>query len=200
MAKDPQSIGDILDAIRELADDGDKVSLGDLVEAFGSRSYGPFLLMPALIEMSPIGGIPGVPTVLAAIIVLFAAQMVFGRKHIWLPKFAAKWGVKSERARKAADKMDGIARFLDHWFHGRWPALTGGPFVRVAAVGSILLALSVPPLELLPFASTAPMAAIAAFGLALLVRDGVLMIAAMVLAGVAVAVGIGFIGSGGGGG
>lgn len=199
MAKDPQSIGDILDAIRELADDGDKVSLGDLVEAFGSRSYGPFLLVPALIEMSPIGGIPGVPTVLAAIIVLFAAQMVFGRKHIWLPKFAAKWSVKSERARKAADKMDGVAKFLDRWFHGRLPKLTSGPFVRIAAVGSILLALTVPPLELLPFASTAPMAAIAAFGLALLVRDGVLMIAAMALAGVAVAVGIGFIGSGGGG-
>jgi hypothetical protein len=39
------------------------------------------------------------------------------------------------------------------------------------------------------------MAAIAAFGLALLVRDGALMIAAILLAGVATAVGIGLIGS-----
>jgi hypothetical protein len=38
-----------------------------------------------------------------------------------------------------------------------------------------------PPLELLPFASTAPMAAIATFGLALLVRDGVLMLVATCL-------------------
>jgi hypothetical protein len=38
------------------------------------------------------------------------------------------------------------------------------------------------------------MAAIAAFGLALLVRDGLLMVIATVLAGVAVAVGLGLAG------
>lgn len=198
MADDPHSIGDILDGLEELADKQEKVSLGDAVEAFGNRSYGPFLLVPALIEMSPIGGIPGLPTVLAAIIILFAVQMVWGRKHIWLPGFLANRSITAEKVKKATDKLRGTARFFDRWFHGRLPALTTGPFVRVAAVGSILLALTVPPLELLPFASTAPMAAIAAFGLALLVRDGVLMIVAIVLAGVAAAVGAGMIGSGGG--
>ena len=56
-----------------------------------------------------------------------------------------------------------------------------------------LLALTVPPLELLPFASSAPMAAIAMFGLALLVHDGALMIAAWLLAGMAVAFGFGLL-------
>jgi hypothetical protein len=55
----------------------------------------------------------------------------------------------------------------------------------------ILLACAVPPLELLPLATTAPMLAIAAFGLAITVRDGALMIAAMVLAATAIAVGAG---------
>jgi hypothetical protein len=44
------------------------------------------------------------------------------------------------------------------------------------------------------------MAAIAAFGLALLVRDGLLMVIATILAGAAAAVGMGLMGSGGGGG
>ena len=48
--------------------------------------------------------------------------------------------------------------------------------------------MTVPPLEVLPFASSAPMLATAAFGLALLVRDGLLMTIATVLAGVAVGV------------
>lgn len=56
-----------------------------MTKAFGKRSYGPFLLVPALIEISPVGGIPGMPTVLAATIIPFAALMVFGRKYIWLP-------------------------------------------------------------------------------------------------------------------
>lgn len=195
MADDPHNINDILDQLETLADERDRVSLGDAVEAFGNRSYGPFLLVPALIEISPIGSIPGLPTVLAAVIILFAAQMVWGRQHLWLPGFLKRRSAKAETVRKATDKLRGIARWTDRWFHGRLPALTGGVFVRIAAAASIALALTVPPLELLPFASTAPMAAIAAFGLALLVRDGVLMIVAIALAGVTIAVGVGLLGS-----
>ncbi len=195
MADDPHSIGDILDGLDRLAGEQDRVSLGDAVEAFGNRSYGPFLLVPALIEMSPIGGIPGLPTVLAAIIALFAVQIVLGRDHLWLPGFLARRSARADTVRKATQTLRGAAHHADRLFHGRLPALTRGPFVRVAGVCCIVLAATVPPLELLPFASTAPMAAIAAFGLALLVRDGALMIAAIVMAGVAVAVGVGLMGS-----
>lgn len=65
--------------------------------------------------------------------------------------------------------------------------------MRTAAVGCIGMAMCVPPLELLPLATTAPMLAIAAFGLALTVRDGVLMIAASALAIAAVAIGTGLL-------
>ena len=197
MANDPYSVGDVLDKIEELAKDGDAVSIGAVVEALGSRSYGPFLLIPALIDISPIGGIPGLPTMLGVVIVIIAAQILFGRKHLWLPGFVERRSISSEKACKATAKLRGIARFLDRWFHGRMPALTKGPFVRVAAGLCILLAFTVPPLELLPFATTAPMAAIAAFGLALLVRDGLLMIIATLLSLAAVGLGIGLLGSGG---
>lgn len=103
--------------------------------------------------------------------------------------------MSSGKLERATYKLQPVARLADHWFHGRLPALTSGPIVRVAAACAILLSLSVPPLELLPFARTAPMAAIAAFGLALLARDGLLMVIAFVLAGVTAAVGIGMIGS-----
>lgn len=58
-----------------------------------------------------------------------------------------------------------------------------------AAAGAIGLALMVPPLELIPFASSAPMIAITVFGLALLAHDGVLMLLALLLVTGAVAVG-----------
>ena len=195
MADEPQSIGEILDTLEGLADKNERVSLGDAIHAFGNRSYGPFLVLLPLIELSPIGGIPGVPTAIAAVIILIAGQMVFGRKHLWLPGFVERRGVSSGKLCKATDTLRGLARFMDRWFHGRLPALTKGPFVRIAAVGCIVLALTVPPLELLPFASSAPMLAIAAFGLALLVRDGALMIAAIVMACAALAIGVGLWGS-----
>ena len=137
---------------------------------------------------------------MGALIILVAAQMLFGRKHLWLPGFVARRSVSRQKACKSTAKLWGVARIMDRWFHGRLPGLTRGPFVRAAAVLCILLALTVPPLELLPIATTAPMAAIAAFGLALLVRDGLLMVVATILACAAVALGLGLLGSGGSGG
>jgi hypothetical protein len=200
MADDPHSVGEILDRLRDLADRQDHVSIGDVVQHLGHRSYGPFLLVPALIEITPVGAIPGVPTFLALIIVLVAAQMLFGRKHLWLPGLIDRRGVSGGKLGKAADKLRGVARFLDRWFHNRLPALTGGPMPRIVAALVIVLAATVPPLELLPFASTAPMAAIAAFGLALLVRDGMLMLLAGLLALGALGLGLGLVGTGKGGG
>ena len=199
MADEPHSVGDVLDTLRELANGGD-VEIGHATEAFGSRSYGPFLIIVPLIDISPVGGIPGLPTAMAIIVFLVAIQIVLGRKHLWLPGFVARRKVSADKVRKVADKTRGVARFLDRWFHGRLPKLTQGPFVRAAGVMVILMTFAVPPLELLPFATTAPMVAILAFGLALMVRDGLLMIVATALAAGAVAIGFGLWGSGGGGG
>jgi hypothetical protein len=49
-------------------------------------------------------------------------------------------------------------------------------------------------LELLPFATTVPMAAIASFGLAMTLRDGLLMALGFLISAVTVVVGYGLIG------
>jgi hypothetical protein len=191
MADEPHSVGDILDAIDDLADKQDEVAVGDVVEALGARGFGPFLIVMPLIDISPIGSIPGLPTAMAAVIMLIAVQMALGREHLWLPGFVQRRAVASDKVRKAVEKTRGLARFMDRWFHGRLPALTRGPFVRAAAIGVIALACAVPPLELLPLATILPMLAIAAFGLAITVRDGLLMIVATVLAMAGIVIGVG---------
>ncbi len=187
------SVTDILGKLRELADKKQRVSIGDVLDAIGDRSYGPAIMIPALIEITPIGGIPGVPTILAAIIALTAAQLLFGKEHLWLPGFVQKRSVSEGKLHDAADKLDGIAAKLDQWFHGRLPRFTGGMWPRIAAAFIIVLCCTVPPLELVPFASTAPMAVIAAFGLALLVRDGLLMLIALGLSTLVLTIGIGLL-------
>ncbi|WP_279478023.1 exopolysaccharide biosynthesis protein [Aureimonas sp. SK2] len=184
------SVGETLDELKRSADGKDTVTIRTVIDAFDSRSYGAFLLVPALLEISPIGGIPGVPTVIAAIIALFAAQILFGQKAMWLPGFLGSRRLSSDRLHKAIDKLRPLARFMDRWFHGRLPLLTSTPFMKGAALACVLLAFTVPPLELVPFASTAPMAAVAAFGLAMLVRDGALMVVAYALTILTAGIGI----------
>ncbi len=194
---DPHSVGDVLDRLQEIGEQagGQRVRLGDMLEAVGHRAYGPFLIVLPMIEISPVGGIPGLPTALAAVLALLAVQLVLGREHLWLPGFLANRGMTAGKLLTVVDKGRPIAKRLDQWFHNRLPALTKGPMVKVAGVAVILLCLTVPPLELLPFASTAPMAAIMAFGIALLVRDGVLMIVGCALSVGAVGLGAGLFAS-----
>lgn len=182
MADEPNDVMDVLERIEQIARCNGQVTLGAVVEALGHRSHGPFLLIPALIDISPVGSIPGLPTMLALMIVIVAVQIFVGRRHLWLPGFLARRSLAAEKACKATARLRRPAEFLDRHFHGRLPMFTHGVFVRVAAALCICLALAVPPLELLPLATTAPMAAIAAFGLALLVRDGLLMLVASGLA------------------
>ncbi len=189
-APGPHSMGDILAALDRLGKERGRVSIGDMAERFGRRSYGPFLLIPALIEISPIGGIPAVPTFLAAILALVAIQLLFRRKHIYLPPLIRNRSLKGIKVSKAVRKLEGFGNFMDGWFHGRLRPLLHPPMPQMAGGVIVLLCATVPPLELVPFASTAPMLAIASFGLALLVRDGLLMMMALVLSGAAIIGGI----------
>ena len=108
---------------------------------------------------------------------------------MWLPGVVNRRGVDGRKLRAATRKLRPAAARLDGWAHGRLEPLVRRPFTQIAAGTCALLTLTVPPLELVPFASTAPMAAIAVFGLALLVRDGALMLLAIALSIAALGVG-----------
>ncbi len=190
MAKDPHSAHDMLEGLEDLADHRDEVRIGDAVDEFGHRSFGPFLFVFPLVEISPVGGIPGLPTFLALVIALIGGQLIFRDDHIWLPNVIEKRSISARKLKKVTEKLEGVADWLDRWFHDRLRSLAHGVWVKVAGALIVLLCLTVPPLEFFPFASTAPMVAVAAFGLALLVRDGLLMLAAILLTAAA----LGFFG------
>ena len=199
MSKEPENVEDVLDELDELASSKDEVYIADVLDDFGARSFGPFIMIPALLEITPIGGIPGLPTFLAFFIAIVAVQMLMGRDHIWMPEFIRCRAVTGEKLHSAVEKLRGLGSWPDNHVKGRLERLTHGWWVKLAATVIIALCCTVPPLEFLPFASSLPMLAIAILGLALTVRDGALMLAALIFAGVAAAIGmVMYTGSGGG--
>lgn len=190
MAKNGDAVQSILEDLGRMASDVDRASVGGVVETLGGRGFGPFLFVPALIEITPIGGIPGLPSFLAFIIAVVAVQILLGRDHLWLPGFVERRNVSGERLEAAVRKLEPAGKRLDRWFHGSLERLTGPGPRRAAAAVCLVLCLTVPPLELLPFASTAPMAAIAMFGLAMTFNDGRLMAAAFVASALALGFGL----------
>lgn len=186
-ARKTTAVEDMLDAIRDLADrDGhDAVSIGEVTSAIGGRGFGPLLFIPPLFELTPIGAVPGVPTFIAAICAIFAFQMVIGRRDVWLPGFVDRISVKASRVRRAVSALRGTGAWLDRHFGRRFDWLAGRVASRVAGVVILGLCLTVPPLELVPWLSSAPMLAIAFLGLAITVRDGLLNLAGLTFAAAA---------------
>lgn len=180
---------DILDTLEKHGSDGE-VSVGTIQDEIGDKALGAFLILPALLEVTPIGGVPGVPTFLAAVIVIVAAQVMIGREHLWLPDLIERRSVSGDKLCTAVGVLRKPARWIDRSFHNRLEQFTTTPFDRVVALLCIVLALTVPPLEVVPFASTIPMATIALLGLALLFDDGLLVLVGLAVA----AIGMGFIG------
>ncbi len=177
-----QNLGGLLRGIKVLARDAEQLSIHNIRETVGERSFGPFLTIPAIIEMSPIGGIPGLPTVIALVISFFAIQILFGRKHLWLPDCLEKRKISGPKLERGVEKIEPASQWIDKLVRPRMSWATKPPFLQGLAGLSITLCATVPPLELIPFASTLPMAAVALIGLSLTARDGLLACLALLLA------------------
>lgn len=163
--------------------DGDQFTVQEMIEAIEDRGFGPLLLAPALFVLPPIGVIPGVPTLMAMVIVLLAGQLALGRRHPWLPRRLRTITIERKKFDLAYDRILPVTRRIDRLLYPSLPRLTRSPAPRLVAVACLVLALSMVPLELVPFAAAIPAAAIALLGLALSVRDGRLILAAMAIVG-----------------
>lgn len=179
----PQNLQEMLERM-EAAGNGpaEQVSVDELMSAVGYRSFGPLLLLIALIAMSPLGGIPGVPTLFAICTIAVAGQLLVNQKHLWLPNFILCRSVKQEKLSAFLERLHPVARRVDAIARPRLTYLTSGPGLKVSALCCILVALTVPPLEVVPFAAVIVWLAIGAFGLSVILQDGVIALIGLAIA------------------
>ena len=183
MEQDLKNLEGLLDRIRKSAGDLDRVTLGSIVEAIGSRSFGPLLLMVGLILVSPLSGIPGMPTVMGLVVMLFAIQLLLRRRHFWLPGWMLGWSLARNKLEKSLDWLRTPACFIDRWLRPRLTFLTHGFGIFPIPVICIVIAATLPLMELVPFSATSAGAILAAFGLSLISHDGFLALLAFILTG-----------------
>lgn len=186
---DPQNITEVLEKVEDKVD-SEWLSLGQLVDTFGNRGFGPLLLTAAIIIVLPSGGIPGLPTAIGVTIILLAGQMVFGRSSPWLPKRLRKLKIKKQMFDKGVDKIRPVTQKIDYVIKPRLKYLANGIAARLVALVCLLLAGLLPFTEVIPFSDIIPGSALGLLGLGLTARDGVVIILGLIVAVAAV----GFIG------
>jgi hypothetical protein len=168
----------LLDLLGKAGEGKERVTIEIMIEAAGRRSFGPLLLVPGLIALSPLSGIPGMPTTVGIMVLVLAGQLLLGRRHFWLPKWLLKRSVSKAKFERALRFLSPLARSIDRMIRPRLRRLTQDGAIYFISVMAILVALTLPPLEFVPFAATTAGAALTAFGLALIAHDGVLVVIA----------------------
>lgn len=180
--QDPSSLGQLLDRIEAAASKEGRVTLGAILDSVGRRSFAPLLLLAGLVTLAPvIGDIPGMPTIMALLVLLTAGQLLIGREHFWLPQWLLARSVTQQSLCKALRWMRPPARFLDRFSRRRLTVFANNGGLYVTAVACILIALAMPVMEVIPFSANGAGAALTAFGLALIARDGALALFALAI-------------------
>lgn len=156
--------------------EGESVSVEDLLNAVGRRSYGPVLLLLGFIAVSPLTIVPGANWLIALIVLVFAIQLLFGLKHPWIPRSALKFSFPRSALETGASAAEKYVHIVDQFVKPRLTILSGYPFVMVIALVCIAAALITFPLGVFPFGPLLPSLTILILGLGLTGRDGLVIL------------------------
>lgn len=178
----PHDLTGVIDRLKEESQGQDDISVQDLFDAFAGRLFGPIIAVVGLSYLTPLGGIPFYEAAAGLFVALIAVQRVFGRTEPWTPERVRKRSLERERVVKAFEKVRPWTKRVDKVFKPRLTRLVEGRAEIGAAVLATVLGLSIVVIGAVPMAGVLPGAAIALIGLALIARDGAVMVAAYILA------------------
>lgn len=153
----------------DLARDGaPKLTLREIVEAFGERGFGALILIVALISLFPWP--PGSKAILSVPIILLSLELALQREHVWLPGWTLSRSLPRQTFRLALGRVIKPIRFVERLSRPRMPWLTGEVADVVTGLTCVFLAvmMALP----VPFGDLLPGVTLILLGLGVMQRDG----------------------------
>lgn len=168
------------------AGDPDEVlRLGDLLKDFGPAAFGMLLfigVLPAFIPVPGVGGAIGGPMV-----VLVGVQLLLGLRKVWLPAFLARRGPHRSAMVRFRQRMAPWLRRLEKIVRPRMGGFVDNR-IALSFTGLLLVLLGILLALPIPFTNYVFGFLLLLFALALLERDGALLLVAWIAGGIAVVV------------
>ncbi|MFN3522194.1 MAG: exopolysaccharide biosynthesis protein [Phenylobacterium sp.] len=161
------SVSDILELVAERK--ARKVSIGDILDAFGDRAFGALIFVfagPLVLPMPP-----GVSAILGAPLMFVTAQWMLGRRTLWLPKVLLERTMSMSDFRAVTAKMTPYLKRLERRLRPRLTFMYNRVGDRL--LGAVCFVLSLVVFLPIPFGNMLPSFAIAAFAIGAAERDGV---------------------------
>ncbi|MCR9294732.1 MAG: exopolysaccharide biosynthesis protein [bacterium] len=190
----------VLDDVRDVGDQDSKakdadasdadsdVTVGKILDEIAHRGFGPLLLVPALMSISPVGAIPGMSVVSGSLIVILAVQMLLNFQHPWIPNKLESIQIPRKKLDSAVGRLRPWAKRISLWLRPRWEIVFERPLYYLAPMVMVVLALMYFPLALVPMGVFLPGVANTLFAVGLTVRDGLLMTLGFVATAASIAI------------
>jgi hypothetical protein len=166
-------------------DPDEVLQLGNLLSGFGQSAFGMLLflgVLPAFIPVPGLGGVIGGP-----LIVLVGVQLLIGLNKLWLPSFIARRGPHRRLLVKFRMRMSPWLARLEKLVRPRMHAVLDHR-LALSFTGLLLVLLGLLLALPIPFTNYLFGGLLLLFSLALLERDGALMLIAWIGGGIAVVV------------
>lgn len=170
----------------------DRLAFSALAAQLHSRAWGGLLVLFGAIGLLPLPPLTSI--VFALPMLLVSAQMAIGRATPWFPNRLERRGVTKAELARLIRKMEWIEARIERVFRPRLSILTGPVATRV--IGGLCFILALLAAIPIPMFHFAPAAAVVLFGLALMYRDGILVLAALAAAAAGILVSVLILGSG----
>lgn len=156
------------------------LTLRDILATLQQSGFGVFLFVAVLPAFIPIPGLAGALS--GPLVMLVGLQMLFGLRRPWLPRFIGERGPRRSTTRRFIDKVAPLLRWLDRALRPRLTMLVAPLPARLFS--GLLVALTGLLLSLpIPFTNYLFGLLLLLFALALLERDGALMLLCWIAAG-----------------
>ena len=150
----------------------DTFEFAEFWDVMEKRGFGPMLALPSFIACTPIGAIPGIPSLAGGTILLIALQILLGRRHPWLPQKVMQLNCDADQLRYIVEKVKPFAVRVDRFlvprcFFMRQPVFRSLIALCCAGCGLVMI-----PLELIPFMGLIPVFAVLIMAIGMATDDG----------------------------
>lgn len=170
-------------AMFEQGDPTEHMSLQRILLELRQSAFGVFLFVAILPSFIPVPGIGGV--VSGPLVLLIGLQLMLGLREPWLPAFIGRRGPKRSTMQRFLGKISGALRRLDRLLEPRLQSLLQ-PLPARMFTGLLVIAVGILLSLPIPFTNYLFGFQLLLFALALIERDGALMLFNWVAGGVAV--------------
>lgn len=172
-----RSISEVLTDLKKTLP-AEKICMLDLLEALHERGFGFLIFIFALPAALPLPGL-GINIIIALPLLFLTAQQALGRHRIWVPEKIKHKSISRSQFDKFLDTALPFITRLEILLHPRLGFVTQGLFSHAIGIAGLAMALSI--CIPLPLTNTVPAFGIALMAVGVIMRDGLAVLAGMII-------------------